>query len=289
MSSPGLLDTHVHLWDPARHDYPWLDDQPALHRAYGPADLDLGDTDLTGLIVVEAGCRDAMAELAWIEEMAVAWPSIRAVVAQAPLERGRAVDGVLAELGRRPLVVGVRRNVQDEPPGFLSDPDFTAGVGTLAAHDLTFDACVREHQLPELAGLIDRCPEVTFVLDHLGKPDVGRHRRQPWLDDLTALARRPNVYAKLSGLTSEAGDDWRPADMRPYLAHAIEVFGPHRLMFGSDWPVATLTTSYRRWVDVVLEAIADLPAPARSDVLAGTATRVYGVVGPSPDIKPPSI
>jgi L-fuconolactonase len=151
-----------------------------------------------------------------------------------------------------------------------------AGIAQLASHNLPFDACVRQHQLPELAELVDRCPQVTFVLDHLGKPAIHRGRQESWFDDLLALARRPNIVAKLSGLTTEADrEHWRPPDIAPYLSHAIDAFGPDRCMFGSDWPVATLSTTYERWLDLVLDATADLTDAQRAAILAGTAGRVY--------------
>lgn len=287
----GLLDAHVHLWDPSLRRYSWLDDAPALRRAYRPAELD-GGAGPTGVIVVEAGCDDPSGELDWIETLAADWPVIRAVVAHAPLEHGASVGGLLADFARRPLVAGVRRNVQDETAGFMDDPDFIAGVRALAPHGLTFDACVRAHQLVELTRLVDRCPEVTFVLDHLGKPNIRHHQWEPWWHEIADLAGRPNVFAKLSGLTTEADLDlWRTSDIRPYLDHALAVFGPRRCLFGSDWPVATLATSYQRWVDLIHETIAELPAPDRDEVLAGTATRVYRLDRPrsTPDSSPTTI
>jgi L-fuconolactonase len=150
---------------------------------------------------------------------------------------------------------------------------------------LPFDACVREYQLPELTDLADRAPAVVIVLDHLGKPDIRTHgatSRSPtthaWFADLAKLARRQNVVVKLSGLATEADHErWHERDIEPYLAHAIQVFGPDRCLYGSDWPVATLATTYERWQHLVGAAIADLPATARADVLAGAAQRVYGL------------
>ena len=271
-----MIDSHLHLWDPAVHEYPWLADEPELNRAFLPSDLDLGGHTIDGFVIVEAGCRQGQAELAWLEQLASAWPGLRGIVAQVPLEQGSAAAPMLIEAAARPLTVGVRRNVQDERPGFMLAEPMLAGVRMLSAHGLPFDACVREHQLKELTALVDRCPEVTFVLDHLGKPAIAQRRRQPWFDDLAALARRPNVVAKLSGLTTEADHDrWRPVDIAPYLSHALEQFGPDRCMFGSDWPVATLATTYARWVELVLDVIAGLPAADRAAILGGTASRVY--------------
>ncbi len=271
-----MIDSHLHVWDPARHEYPWLAAEPELNRAFLPSDLDLGGHEIDGVVVVEAGCRSGPAELGWLEHLAATWPDLLGIVAQVPLEQGRSVAPLLAEAAARPLTAGVRRNVQDEPPGFMLAESMLAGVRLLQAYDLPFDACVREHQLEELVELVDRCPQVTFVLDHLGKPAIGGQRRQPWFDRLATLARRPNVVVKLSGLTTEADHaQWRPADIAPYLSHAVEQFGPDRCMFGSDWPVATLATTYARWVDLVLDAIAGLAGDERASILAGTAARIY--------------
>lgn len=275
-----LIDAHVHLWNPSLHRHPWLDDEPALHRPFGLADLDPSAYDLSGIVVVEAGCRanQTGAEVEWIEKLAADAPVIRGVVAQAPLELGSAVAPALAELAAKPLVVGVRRNVQDEAPGFLSDPDFVRGVQSLAGTGLTFDACIRHHQLAELTALVDRCPDVTFVLDHLAKPAIATRTWQPWRDDLAALAERPNVVAKLSGLTTEADrSHWRTADVDPYLRHALDVFMPRRCMFGSDWPVATLATRYVRWLRLIVELVEELSPSERGDVLGGTTARIYGL------------
>lgn len=275
----GLIDTHVHWWDPATHDYPWLSNEPVLRTGFGPAEFAPG-VPIDGVIVVEAGIRPDLArnELTWLEHQSDATPRLCGIVAQAALETGAAAKSWLAELSDHALVRGVRRNAQDESPGFLISPDFTVGVASLTGLGLTFDACVREHQLAELATLADRCPGVTIILDHLGKPDVRQRRHQPWYDDLAELARRDNVYVKLSGLTTEADRrSWRPADVLPYLQHALAVFGPDRSMFGSDWPVATLATDYATWVSVVETSLSGYAAPARTAVLASTATRVYRI------------
>ena len=142
---------------------------------------------------------------------------------------------------------------------------------------MTFDVCVTHDQLPAVGSLAAACPETSFVLDHLGKPGVASGQLEPWRDDLSRIAENPNVTCKLSGLTTEAAPGWLAADVRPFLDHAIAVFGPQRCMFGSDWPVATLQTSFERWADVVREAIARLPSANQAAVLAGTAVATYGL------------
>jgi L-fuconolactonase len=274
----ALVDAHLHLWDPRRFRYPWLAELPALDRPFGPAALDTGGHRLTGAVFVEAGRvpAQALAELRWVEEIAAGLPVLRGAVAHADLERGPGVAADLRRLAAMPLVRGVRRNAQDEPPGFATSPGHVDGVRLLADHGLTADLCVRHSQLPEVTELVARVPEVTFVLDHLGKPPVHAGGPDPWREHIRRLAAHPNVVCKLSGLTTEAGPGpWRSRDVLPYLRHALAEFGPDRCLFGGDWPVATLTTTYDRWVAVVHEALAGLPPAHREQVLAGTATRIY--------------
>jgi L-fuconolactonase len=273
-----VVDAHLHLWDPRKLDYPWLAELPELNRPIGPDALTSDGHEVAAAVFVEAGRADEQAydEIAWIEQVADRWPVIRAAVAHAALERGADVAGDLRRLAAVPLVRGVRRNVQDEAPGFAADGSYVAGVRLLAEHGLTADLCIRHHQLPEVTDLVRRVPEVTFVLDHLGKPAVRDAVTEPWREHLSRLAELPNVACKLSGLTTEADPAaWRTAQILPYLRHALAEFGPDRCMFGSDWPVATLATAYGRWVDVVLEALAGRPEADHDLVLRGTAARVY--------------
>jgi L-fuconolactonase len=273
-----VVDAHLHLWDPTRLQYPWLAELPELNRPIGPEALTTGGHEVAAAVFVEAGRADEEAadEVAWIEQVAARWPVIRAVVAHATLERGAGAAADVRRLAAVPLVRGVRRNVQDEAAGFAVADAYVAGVRLLADHGLTADLCVRHHQLPEVTDLVRRVPEVTFVLDHLGKPAVRDALTDPWREHISRLAGLPNVVCKLSGLTTEADwAGWRTEQILPYLRHALAEFGPERCLFGSDWPVATLATAYGRWVDVVVEALAGRPDADHDLVLRGTAARVY--------------
>jgi len=271
-----MIDSHLHVWDPAQLAYPWLAEEPTLRRSFLVTDLDTGGHEIDGLIVVEAGCDDGRRELVWLTQLAERWPLIVGVVVQVPLDLGPPAFAAIAAAARHQLTVGVRRNVQDEGPGFMLAQPMVEGVRRLARHQLRFDACIRQHQINELTELVDQCPEVIFVLDHLGKPAIGQRRAQSWFTEIAALAKRPNVVAKLSGLTTEADHArWQPSEILPYLRHAIDVFGPQRCMFGSDWPVATLATTYSRWVELVIDATADLTRADRSAIFNDTALRIY--------------
>lgn len=276
-----VVDAHLHLWDPARLRYPWLADLPPLRRAFDLAELDRqrAGVPLTQAVFVQCDCvpEDAAGELLLVREAAAADSRLAGAVAFAPLEQGAAVAPWLEDLAREPLVRGVRRLLQSEPdPAFCLRPDFVAGVGALAAHGLVLDLCLLPPQLASATELVRRVGEVTFVLDHLGKPPVRAGGFQPWADELAALAELPNVVAKLSGLATEADPErWREEDVLPYLRHALACFGPERCLFGGDWPVATLATDYPRWFRTVALACADLDDEGRASVFAGNARRVY--------------
>ena len=267
-----VFDAHVHFWDPRSLRYPWLDGVPALNEPFPPRRL----RQPVDVIVVEAGRvdRDAAAEVEWIRREARDQSWIRGIVAHVPLENPTRASAVLRGYRDDPFVVGVRRNVQDEAPGFLADKDIRAGVGLLGDAGLPFDACVRAHQLTELAGLAAACPGTTVVLDHLGKPAVGADLTD-WRHDIRELARTCNVVCKLSGLATEAAAGIADAVMVDVLREALDTFGPERCLYGSDWPVMTLATGYDRWLDTVHTALSSYPASAGEDVLRNNATRVY--------------
>jgi L-fuconolactonase len=275
-----MIDAHLHLWDPAEGSYPWLADLPMLRRAYGPTDFDPGGRELDAVVFVEAGrgAGDPLAEVTRVEEIAAGWPLLAGIVAHAPLEAGPRVAPLLDRLAEHSLVKGIRRNLQDEAPGFALSDGFLVGVGLLARHGFVADICIRSWQIPEVTELARSAPHVTFVLDHLGKPDIRAGRWQPWADDLSRLAELGNVVAKLSGLTTEADwTTWTPRQIVPYLVHAINVFGASRCMFGSDWPVSTLAVDYQDWADLVQDAMLAVSPTDRTQILHSVAARVYGL------------
>jgi L-fuconolactonase len=171
-----MIDAHIHFWDPARLHYAWLEEIPALHRPFLPTEV-----EAEGFVFVQADCRDdeAWAEVEWVSDLAREHP-ILGIVAYAPVHR----HADLGRLAAHPLVVGVRKLLQGEPDALLGSEALVAGVRALAEHGLTFDACVTHPQLPYVTRLAQQCPEVTIVLDHLGKPDVKAGRLDPWRADL---------------------------------------------------------------------------------------------------------
>jgi L-fuconolactonase len=277
-----VLDAHLHFWDPTARHHDWLAAHPRLWRRFGPEDLDTGAHELTGAVFVQADCRDdeAIDEVHWVADMARDHSLIRGIVAYAPLHRGGAAEPGLAAVAAEPLVVGVRWLLQGRPPEVITGRALICGLRLLAEWGLTFDLCATHDQLTMVASLVEACPQTSFVLDHMGKPPVARGQLDPWRSDLARIASFSNVGCKLSGLATEAGPGWVPADVCPYIEHALEVFGPARCMIASDWPVATLAATAGQWFDVVVDVIGQLPVQQRAAVLSGTAMATYGLVGP---------
>jgi L-fuconolactonase len=288
MSELPIVDTHVHLWDIPQFPRPWLAALPALSRPFGLAEYrdQTAGLPIAAMVFVETAVAPsyALLEARWAVSLAAADPRLCGVVAAAPLDDGlqaRPYLDALAALG--PLVKGVRRNLQDErDPAFCQRPDLVAGVRLLAAYDYSFDICIRHDQLPAVATLVRACPAVSFVLDHLGKPAIRDQQLDPWRDQLAAFAELPNVACKLSGLVTEADwQRWQPEDLAPYITHALEVFGPNRVLFGGDWPVVTLASSYRRWVETLDALTAKHSADDRRRLWSDNARRWYRLPPPA--------
>jgi len=282
MERMRLIDTHLHVWDPEVFDYAWLDEVPELKRRRGfeelSADFAPDEGDEVRYVFVQADCaaEQSLPEVDWVSAMAEA-NGVAGIVAAAPLEVGADVEETLAALRDRPLVIGVRRLLQSEPQGFALQDAFLAGARTLARTGLTFDACVVEALIPDVTALADAAPDLTIVLDHLGKPDVAGGDFDSWRRAIGDLAARPNVNCKISGLPSLTTADWTPDDLTPYLDVAVASFGADRCMFGSDWPASSLQSSYTRWLQFVRAWSGTLSTAEAESVLWRTAERVYGV------------
>jgi L-fuconolactonase len=264
----NIVDTHVHFWDPGHLRYDWMVGNAVLEQVYRPDRLPArgASYQVERLVFVEADRTSAQgrAEVEWVAGLAEQYPIIGGIVAFAPLERGEAARPDLEWLSRQPLVKGVRRLTQAEPMGFGTQPDFVRGVALLAEYGLSFDLGIRHVHLRDSIELVRQCPAVSFVVDHIGKPDIKAGLREPWWSEIKEMASLPNVRCKLSGMVTETGGEhWQPADLRPYIDRVIEVFGPERVMFGSDWPVSTLASTYERWVETLEAATAGLPEAAR--------------------------
>ena len=159
-----------------------------------------------------------------------------------------------------PRVKGIRRIIQFEPDiEFCLRPDFVRGVQMLAEFDLTFDICISHIHMANTIKMVQQCPGVTFILDHIGKPDIAHGVTEPWKTQLKTLAGLPNVHCKMSGVVSEADhENWQPDDIRPYIDHVFDCFGLDRIMFGGDWPPVLQAAEYEKWVSTLLWAVEGL-------------------------------
>ena len=276
---PRIIDSHLHFWDRERFRYPWLEDETEpLGLSHRPSDLAATGWAADSIVAVQADClrQHGLGEATWFSELAAAGAPIEAIVAFAPLDVPGRLAPHLVSLAALPLVTGVRRLLQDANPGLATSPEFVEGVRSLAEYDFTMDLCIRHPQLSEVTLLVEQCPEVRFVLDHLGKPSIRPGDFAAWADDLSRLAALPNVAVKLSGLMTEAAPDMRTASaLRPWLDHALHIFGPTRCMFGSDWPVLNTVSGFAAWVDVVADALSELTADEAASVWSGTAAATY--------------
>jgi L-fuconolactonase len=282
-SRPGFVDSHAHFWDTGRIGYPWLAAEPRISGRHGPEELraEAGKEVPEAIVFVQAECDRAswLAEVEWVESLAAKELRIAAIVAHAPMDAGAATSAALDVLASRPLIRGIRHLIQGEPdPGFCLRPGFFAGVRQLGGRGLTFDICCTSGQLSAVLELVRGCPGTSFILDHAGKPRIGRRELDPWRGDIARIAAEPNVVCKLSGLATEAGPGaWHVDDLRPYVSHLLATFGPGRLLFGSDWPVVKLASGYAPWLEGARKLVSHLDHGSIRAIFSDNARRTYRI------------
>jgi L-fuconolactonase len=284
MTEVRVIDAHVHFWDPAVLRYPWLEGEPALGRPFLPSDFaPLASGEVEGVLFVEANPAPEQAadEVAWVEQLAESEPRIAGIVAYVDLlDEARRAEA-LTRLDASARVVGVRHNIQHQPSGFALRPAFVRGVQAVGATGRPFDLCITAEQLGEVIQLVERCPGVSFVLDHCGKPAIRDEVYDDWARDLERLASHARVVCKISGLLTEAREEQRSAEsLAHWVTHVRECFGASRLLYGSDWPVSTLGGGATRWRAIVEEISAPWSDAERRGLFADNAARVYGLSVP---------
>jgi L-fuconolactonase len=273
------IDAHQHFWQYSADEYGWIDDSMAmLRRDFLPADSAREMSAAGWHACVAVQVRQTLEETRWLLALADMHPAIAGVVGWVDLQAGAdAVRAQLAPFASHPRLVGIRHIAQAEPDdGFLVRPQVLEGLAVLAEFDLAFDLLIYSRHLRAATECVARFPGQRFVLDHLAKPNIRGRERRPWEDDIRTLAAHPHVYAKLSGLVTEADwNGWTTDDLRPYLDVAFDAFGADRLMIGSDWPVCLVAANYQRTVAAVIEYIAARPAHEQDAVLGGNAQRFW--------------
>jgi L-fuconolactonase len=274
------IDAHHHLWKYSAAEYGWITPQmPAIRRDVLPEDLEqlMHYFGIEGTVAVQA--RQSLTETQWLLDLAAKHPIMKAVVGWVPLTDGAKVKSVLEKFAANHTFKAVRHVVQDEPdPGYILRPDFNEGVRQLLPLKLRYDILIFERHLPAAIQFVDRHPKQIFILDHIAKPRIKDKILTPWDRNIRELAKRQNVYCKLSGMITEADPQrWTPESLQPYIDVVLNAFTPKRIMFGSDWPVMLLAGDYAKWYGTVTNAIGGLSQAEQDRILGGTATEAYGL------------
>lgn len=277
-----MIDTHVHVWDLDRADYSWLGPQHgAINRTIDFAEVipAMRDAGVHRAILVQAA--DNAEDTGHMLEVARDNAEIAGVVGFVPLHRPADAQSALDRLRMESVFVGVRNLIHDRPdPDWIVRPDVDRGLGMLEAAGIPFDlVAVLPRHLEHVPTLCDRHPGLRIVIDHLAKPPMKAPDEGQWMTLLAEAARRPNVYAKISGLYPARGEvhDWTPDDLRPFVDHALETFGSRRLMFGSDWPICVAAGGYMRVHRAITTCLDRLSATEQAAIYTNTAAEFYGI------------
>jgi L-fuconolactonase len=276
LSEALRVDAHQHFWALMRTDYGWL--TPALgpiYRDFSPSDLEplLAAQGIGATVLVQAA--PTLAETMFLLKFATHFEFIRGVVGWLDMERPDAPER-LQSLATHPAFKGLRPMLQDLPdPAWIATAPIAPAVDALVDLGLCFDALVKTIHLPHLLAFARRHPELPIVIDHAAKPDMPNDEFAAWRAALAPLAALPQVHCKLSGLVTEIGPGWKVDTLRPYADAVLEMFGPQRVMWGSDWPVLNLASDYATWCATTDTLLSGLNAADRAAVLGGNAVRFY--------------
>ena len=277
-----IIDTHLHLCNKSRFTYSWLNDSPKLDRSFLPDDYSeaTGSLNVVGMVFMEYVIdtwEQAIEEAQWVYDLSNEEPRIKGIIARAPLHLGDGSRAYLERLRSNPLVKGVRQILQfEEGLDFCLKPEFVLGTRILSEFGFFFHICISYEHFPYVIQLVDQCPDVRFVLDHIGKPNIKDGVLEPWKTHLRTLSEFPNVVCKISGLITEAdNEDWTKEDLKPYIDHSIDSFGFDRVIYGGDWPVCTLAGQYTDWTDALEWALGAVSDEEKTKLLHDNAVGLY--------------
>lgn len=271
------VDSHQHFWDPERGDYFWLEPESKLFRTYGPTDLAplLRAHGIDGSVLVQAApTRDETDYLLVIAERT---DSVLGVVGWVDFE-DRMHSPALERFALHRKFKGVRPMIQDiADPRWVCHGNLNWAFDAVAELGLCFDALVFPEHVPFILKRLSRQPELKVVIDHGAKPIIRERLFDDWAADMTRIARDTSALVKLSGLVTEAGADWSADMLRPYTDHLLTAFGPSRMMWGSDWPVCLLASSYDRWLETAQALTAECTPEEQAAIFGGNAVNFYGL------------
>ena len=271
-----IIDTHQHFWnyDPKRHD--WInEDMQAIQKDFLPEQLAilLKENQVAGCISVQVD--QTKEETEFLLALAKQHSFIKGIVGWVDLSASD-LEQTLEYYRDAQALKGFRHIVQGEAAGFMMQPKFIQGLQKLPAHHYTYDLLIYAHQLKEANELIKQLNELPIVIDHVAKPNIKNGEIEDWKKEITAIAKYPNVHCKISGMATEANwESWSMAGLQPYLDTVVEAFGTERIMFGSDWPVCLVETSYSKWLKGVQNYFNTFSSAEQEAIFAGNAIKFY--------------
>ena len=273
------IDSHHHFWKYDPHTYSWMNEKMEVLKVdYQPIDLrkEIEEAGIDGVVSVQAD--QSLRETDDLLEHAKTNDFILGVVGWFPLADSNVKD-LFDKYSNNQLLKGIRHVIQDEPDdNFILDDQFNRGVSLIKDYNWVYDILIYERQLGPSIQFVDRHPEQIFVLDHIAKPRIGESVIEPWKAQMYEMSKRENVSCKLSGIATEAKwNEWKKEDLIPYMEIALDAFGPGRVMFGSDWPVAKLAVEYGPWVEICRDFISSLSDNEKSLIEGRVALEIYGL------------
>ena len=273
-----VVDSHQHFWDPVAFALPnFLHEQQVLNRAYLPEHLkpELDRAGVSYVVAVQALPQNRENNF-WLFDLAERTDFIAGVVAWADLTRPADLADVLDDLKAKPFFCGVRHIVEMEEDNWLIKKEVLASLKELAQRDIPYDMQVKPKHLCHVLRVVQEVPDLSVVIDHMAKPEISQQKIDGWAETITEIAQLPQVFCKVSGFITEADlNNWKTKDMEPFVRHVMDVFGPSRLMFGSDWPVCNLAGDYQKVWKSTNEILADLSQDDYRKVFGENAIRFY--------------
>jgi L-fuconolactonase len=275
----AIIDSHIHLLDQQRFGYAWANGEPPLKRDWTPDDLANAAKpyEFEGFVFVEVDVDmpQYLDEADWVGGPRDA--RVPGSVVSLPLERGAAIEPEMARVAKLKTVRGVPRLIESQPdPHFVLKPAFLEAMLLLPKYNLSFDVCIFHAQAPNALAMMRQCPEISFILDHIGKPGIKAALLDPWRVHIREMAALPNVVCNLSGVTTEAEHKtWTRDQLGPFIDHVIECFGPDRILYGSDWPVSELAGSYLQWLAMLDWATAGFSPADKRKLFRDNAIKAY--------------
>ncbi len=275
-----IIDTHQHLWDMDRFAFSWCKDIPSLNRSFRMQDYleAIQGAGIEKSIHVEADVDepyilDETRYILWLAEEK-GNPLAGVVAGGRPEKKG--FGEYLDQIAGHPALKGIRRVLHTQPDAVGQSEMFIENVKVLGSYGLSYDLCVLARQLPIAIHLARRCPQVTFILDHCGVPQVKEKILHPWREEILEISKLSNVHCKVSGLVAYADPEkWTAEDLQPYIDHCIESFGWDRVMFGSDWPVCTQSATLKKWAETLSSLTKSASEADRKKLFSENAVRIY--------------